>query len=378
MKTKKDSIYTPASLAASMVDSAGDLSMNPRAPVVDFAAGHGELLQAARNRWPEADFVATDIDRRAVKLLKLDGRWRVASCDFLNPRSRIRCSVLKELRSSAGLILLNPPFSCRGGTRVLASASDVGIPCSIGLAFVVNSVDYLAAGGVMVTVLPSGSLTSQKDKAGWDLVRALCEVRVMARNGHRAFHGAVVRTDIIRLVKRPKPERPFSSSERPIGAPVACGMTSVSLVRGNISMYEIQAAPKKEGVPLVHTTDLFEGTVYFNRWAANKNARVVGGPLVLIPRVGNPDRRKVIAYLGSDRFILSDCLMAIVCKTPPQASELWKCLTDNWNTIEPYYVGSGARYITVQNLASLLRHLGYSPVAIGGPIRCLGIGNAYC
>ena len=60
--------------------------------------------------------VGTDIDCRAVrKLRKVSESWRTGVCDFMNPRSRQSSPVLRSLNGRTNLVLLNPPFSCRGG-----------------------------------------------------------------------------------------------------------------------------------------------------------------------------------------------------------------------------------------------------------------------
>jgi len=129
---KIDCIYTPSALAREMVDAAG-VCLNGGHLIADFAVGSGELLIAACERWPLASIVATDIDRVETQLLKKQNSgWQIGRCDFLNPKSKNASPILRKLVDRINLILLNPPFSCRGGKRVVAMASGTSVKCSLG------------------------------------------------------------------------------------------------------------------------------------------------------------------------------------------------------------------------------------------------------
>ena len=86
------------------------------------------------------------------------------------------------------------------------------------------------------------------------------------------------------------------------------------------------------------------------------------GPMVLLPRVGQPKRSKVAKYPDPDVFMLSDCVIALMCHNSESAELLWKDLQSNWSLLEQEYVGSGARYITNHRLSGLLSRLGYFPL----------------
>src|SRR6266700_2152471 len=108
--------------------------------VVDFAAGNGNLLRAARARWPDCQVIATDTDERQVKALKrAEPSWRTGRCDFLNPRARRACRAIRGAIQAVSLVLLNPPFSCRGNrTYVVRNEANI-IRCSKAMAFVLTS-----------------------------------------------------------------------------------------------------------------------------------------------------------------------------------------------------------------------------------------------
>ena len=361
-----DRIYTPPYLAALMAKaSTARASQSEEFVVADFAAGSGELLLAAATVWPKAIMVATDIDSRLVRnLRKLFDSWRTGVCDFMNPRSRLSSPVLRRLNGRTNLVLLNPPFSCRGGKRVSATVGGATSKCSMGLAFVVNSIDYLTEGGELIAVLPVGSLTSEKDATTWSLLRRMGDTQVLKTNEPRTFARATVRTAVVRFQKRhscPKTEPPPVLNTR--SASCQDLYQPVRIVRGTTQMNEIRRGEGyADSIAFIHSTHLQDFSVSSHYKVRGCLGRCAVGPMVLLPRVGQPKRSKVAQYPNSDAFMLSDCVIALMCHSPESAELLWRDLQSNWNLLEQEYVGSGARYITNRRLSDLLTRLGYFPL----------------
>ena len=361
-----DRIYTPPYLAALMAKaSRARPSHSEEFVVADFAAGSGELLLAAETVWPQATVVATDIDPQAIRnLRKVSDSWRTGVCDFLNPRSRRSSPVLRSLDGRTNLVLLNPPFSCRGGKRVSATIGGVSLKCSVGLAFVVNSIDYLTEGGELIAVLPEGSLTSEKDATTWNLLSSMGHTQVLKTNGLRTFPRAVVRTAIVRFQKRHC--RAKAEPSPVLNTPSASCQDQhppVRIVRGTIQVNEIQRSEGyTDSIAFIHSTHLQNFTVSAHYEVRGRLGRCAIGPMVLLPRVGQPKRSKVARYLDSNALMLSDCVIALTCRSSEAADLLWNDLQANWSLLEQEYVGSGARYITNSRLSDLLLRLGYSPL----------------
>jgi hypothetical protein len=333
--------------------------------VADFAAGSGELLLAAATVWPEATMVATDIDCQAVRnLRKFSDGWRTGVCDFTNPRSRQSSPVLRSLNGRTNLVLLNPPFSCRGGKRVSARVGGLTSECSPGLAFVVNSIDYLTEGGELIAVLPQGSLTSERDAATWALLRRIGDTEVLKSNGFGTFARAAIRTAVVRFQKQhgrakaePSPGLNTCNASRQEVLP------PVRIVRGTTQMNHIQRGEGyTDSIAFIHSTHLQDFTVSSHCKVRRRPGRCAVGPMVLLPRVGQPKRSKVAKYPDPDVFMLSDCVIALTCHNSESAELLWKDLQSNWSLLEQEYVGSGARYITNHRLTGLLSRLGYFPL----------------
>ena len=316
--------------------------------------------------------VGTDIDCRAVrKLRKVSESWRIGVCDFMNPRSRQSSPVLRSLNGRTNLVLLNPPFSCRGGQRVSATAEGTTSKCSLGLAFVVNSIDYMTDGGELIAVLPQGSLTSEKDATTWALLHRMGDTEVLKNNGFRTFARAAVRTAVVRFQKHHSGIRaeasPSINTCSPSGQEL---LPPVRIVRGTTQMSEIRRGEGYTGsIAFIHSTHLQEFTISSHYKVRGSNRRCAVGPMVLLPRVGQPKRSKVARYLEPDVFMLSDCVIALMCENPETAELLWKDLQSNWSLLEQEYVGSGARYITNRKLSNLLTHLGYFSL-VGSSNNC--------
>ncbi len=375
MSDKVDNFCTPPTLASAMVGAAGIGSLGRNHYIADFAAGKGELVAVAQARWPHAKIVATDIDQNMISTLRRNAPgWQVGVCDFLNPRSRHRCLALSRLSGRANLVLLNPPFSCRGGRRVRAEALGVTVQCSIGIAFVINSVDYLAPQGTIVAVLPAGSLTSEKDSAAWELLRSLGRIDIKIRNNLHTFPGAAVHTAVLHWVKGVRGFRRKVKNVDAAGKGFIFNSDKPSslLIRGNLQMHNIPASPENGGIPLIHTTELRGGGVKFNRFVGKDNTRLIRGPSVLIPRVGNPDKNKIVSYTNDLTFALSDCVFAVVCSSPSHAIQLRDALHANWNSLKQAYVGSGAKYVTIHRLCDVLKNLGFLVTTQSNSVKLQG------
>ena len=281
-----DTHYTPSALAASLVQAASTL--RPQL-VADLAAGKGDLLLAAEHAWPTARFVATDIDPKAVRRLRqLWPSWTVGRCDLRNARSRRSCAALKNLRNSVSLLLLNPPFSCRGGTRFSVTTASGPVYASTALSFLLLAMDYLAQGGYVACILPLGCLHNEKDRGAWKQVESRFQVDVIDHCSIRTFPGAAANTVLVRLSPR-HPSAPIPPCPAVL-EPTVAHKFCVSVIRGCCPTHDMR--PDKNKPPLVHYTDLRNGRVRLNGRLGFGTYRCVTGPAVLLPRVGNSRRPK--------------------------------------------------------------------------------------
>lgn len=346
-----DTHYTPQLLARELVASAADL--HPTL-IADLAAGGGDLLLEAERIWPQASFLASDIDRGAVRRLRLlKGNWRIGRCDLRNPRSRARCSVLKDALGSVSLLLLNPPFSCRGGTRFRIETPDGDLHASAAMSFVLTAMQYLHEDGTVVAVLPSGCLHNLKDRAAWKHVRRKYSACIVADHSMRAFPSSAASTAIVRL--SPRRSRHVSLTDTR-GVEAANSNLTVRVVRGCHPMYEAKWGLR--GHVLVHSTDLRRATVHLNGRRASRSGRLVNGPAVLMPRVGQITVEKIALYRWSTPIVMSDCVIALTTLSLTQARAVQQRLVDGFLTLKSHYVGTGAPFITLDRLQIALQSIG--------------------
>ena len=140
---------------------AGQVSLSAPKIIADFAAGDGALLTAACAVWPKAKAFALDIDNLALRRLRYrNPSWSIGRCDFLSEDSRGKSIPLQAVKGNTDVILLNPPFSCRGASRFKLKLNGRELCCSKAMAFVLLATEYLAVDGQIVAILPESTFLS--------------------------------------------------------------------------------------------------------------------------------------------------------------------------------------------------------------------------
>lgn len=358
-----DQHYTPKALARELI---GAVTLDRVGMVGDFAAGDGELLRAAQERWPNAALVATDIDPPTVAgLQKSHPGWSTSRCDFTNPRSRARTLALRGAVASFDVIALNPPFSFRGGAKREVQIGDKVVSCSPPLAFLIDALAYLREGGQLVAILPHGTLSSEKDRSARLLLTESFGFDVVQTCARGAFASCTPRTAIVRLGTDVVSQDWLPILVEPI-RDVDTRVGDVSLKRGRVPVGDSQP----EGLPLAHTTELRGGELLQPRRFADSKSELVRGPAVLIPRIGKPSKTKVVVMKSRRaHVVLSDCVLAVECSTLAAAQIVQKALLMNWAVVEAMYGGTCARYLTLASLRDLLAQLGVGVLPYGLSVR---------
>lgn len=343
-----DRHYTPAELAELLADT---LALDAAtAPVVaDFASGDGGLLRAVVKRNLSAELIACDLDGAAVAAgRKRHPDWRWAACNFLRDRSTAASPVL---RAAVGLdaVVLNPPYSCRGQKTVVSHVFGHALKTSPAVAFIARSLPRLRPDGEVAVLVPAGSLTSEKDAAGWAFLRKLATVTVGARFGRTSFCAASASTAVVHLrlgasdASRAVPCQP---NFEPLGE-------LLTLYRGRVPANATRASP--DGLPLLHTTDLVgaprDGTKY------GPATHALSMPLLIVPRVGRPDVRKIRLLAEPAQVVPSDCLFALSGSLDALA-EAQERIQARWIDFAHCYTGSCAPYTTLSRLQVALDALG--------------------
>lgn len=313
-------------------------------------------------RWPQASMVAADVRGTAVNRLRARREdWRVYKCDFLRESTSGGASSLLPLEGKVDVVVLNPPFTCRGGSKWRVSTRDGLTDCSIAMAFLLTAASYLRPGGQVVAILPLGAVTSLRDQGAWQILRGAGQTRIVARIDDGQFPGYRPRTVIVRYTRgRPAGARQAqetSPSSRRRSSPVAGEV--IRLVRGQIQMHGRPSLNGGRRVRLVHTTDLrppIQGALQAV-WVPAELA-TVSGPAVLLPRVGKPDLRKVRLYLTGERIAISDCVIAALCDSSSAAHKVRQAIERRWQGVKNLYGGTGAPYLTLRALSEFLSRSG--------------------
>ena len=353
-----DSFFTPTSLAAALIARA---TLRAPAVIADFAAGDGELLRSASARWPNAHIVATDIDRNCIAKLREQNGWSACERDFLAESNGNETLLPFEAVRKCNLVILNPPFSCRGSKVWTTRLGDFAMKTSIAMAFLLRALFFLAPKGQILAILPAGCIDSQKDYLAWKVLRALCKCDILSANGHRTFPFCCPRTVSLRLSLRDKPLLMSFDSPSKNGLNSSTPRNVNILSRGNVDMVSLPQTRVKGGIPLVHTTEMKDHRAQLSRRIlASKQTRLFQGPVIFLPRVGNPRRDKIILYESRRRIAVSSCVLTISCKESRVARRIYKSLVTNWCSVEKQYTGTCARYMTLERLRELLAEFGFN------------------
>jgi hypothetical protein len=352
-----DQFYTPEIIAGALTREVRSKNVTI---VADFAVGDGSLLRAASVKWPGARYIATDVDGQVLrKIRRLYPTWETGQCDFLSTFSRSHSRVLAELGEKVSVVLLNPPFSCRGNSRWKTLVGRDSVVCSRAMAFVLNAIPYLAADGEILAVLPAGCLRSQKDRCAWEVVRRHCADTVVGVNGRGTFPGCYPRTVITHLIRHRMPQAFLGNTQGNTYPSDGQAGGQVKLYRGKFPVHDIGQDADGWVVPFIHSTDLRGNSVRQSCRKVGAQHGFVCGRAVLIPRVGKPCKTKLAVLSRPRRVVLSDCVFALVCEDDEAAVRLEKRLESNWEKVANCYSGTCAPYITVESLTALLTGMGY-------------------
>ena len=341
-----DSYYTPEDAAQKLVDKLGFVP----SVVGDFCAGGGELLRACESAFEGVKCLAVDKSKRAVRNIRAKhNEWTVSLADFLNDKDMARTGLMKE---SCDLVVLNPPFTCRGNRYRIEFDGQV-FSGGKALLFLTRAMAYVRKGGVLRAILPSGTISSERDAL---LVRHLKRVyrfRTYWRSSEISFGGKMPNVVFVDI------QKPLKQQQIVKFVPAKKFVPPSYLSRGCLNVVDagkVRRRNQGEGtLRYVHTTDLRNGEICDVEFYVPKaGRRIVSGPGVLLPRVGMPKEDKICIMPSGCHYVLSDCVIAIRCRSMRSAMQLKQSLLRHWDSYRQIYVGTGARYTTLKRLGAFL------------------------
>lgn len=336
-----DSYYTPVLLAEKLVSF---VPFGRVRSAVDFCVGDGDLLKAVGKRYDGVDMFGTDISDDAIEKLKSNcPHWQLGVCDFRDDESVSNVRFLQD--RTFDLIVLNPPFTCRGSVveRILFDGQEFRI--STAMLFLVRALQYLSEDGGLFAILPISCVYSDKDKTIWNYLKTNYYACVLDEPSRVTFSNKCSPNIAMVYVGR----YPMNECKVPTKSPFD-SLPVKKIVRGSCRMQNLEQVNSLEGFPLIHTTNIQNGTLVNLQRIKPRNNLTVDGHGVIIPRVCNPNPNKVALLDGNTRYVLSDCVIAILADSHIDAELIRDSILNNWEYFVGLYKGTGAQYTTINRL----------------------------
>ena len=338
-----DPFYTPDDLAQKVVS----LYNGPIPRLIgDFCAGDGGLLRASAIRFPQANYFANDKSKRAYhNLLKYHSDWEVRNIDFLNDKC---LHDIAHLNGAFDLLLLNPPFTCKG-QKYKIIFDGLKFSASKALLFLVRSIRFLARGGRLLAVLPIGVSISERDADLMSYLKSVYGFHIHRKISGVSFAGKepnVILAELCRPATLPA-YTPRKVRKQDYGF-LHRGTLNVVNTKNNMM--------SKKGIAFIHTTNLVGGKIVEVQTRVSPHkTKVLVGPAVLVPRVGNPNIDKVVVIGEGKKCVLSDCVIAILSSDASSAYYIKSILHARKEGYYRLYAGTGAKYITLSRFGKYLK-----------------------
>lgn len=336
-----DTYYTPTPLAEKLVAYVPVESVRS---AVDFCVGDGDLLKAVCKRFQRVAMYGTDISDEAIEKLKGDcPEWQLGECDFRDDESIASVKFLQD--RTFDLIVLNPPFTCRGSVIEKAELDGQEFRLSTAMMFLVRALRYLSEDGGLYAILPISCVYSDKDKTIWNYLKKHYNACLLDEP-HRVQFTSKCSPNIamVYVGRYPMAIRKRRNRDSFKSLPVT------DIVRGCCRMQNPSYSEKPEALPLIHTTNIQNGKLVNLRNVNPGLHLTVDGYGVVVPRVCNPNANKVALLDGQQKYVLSDCVIVIRAGSFEDAEQIRFCVLSNWPDFVELYKGTGAQYTTVDRL----------------------------
>ena len=270
---------------------------------------------------------------------KLHPRWVITHANFLQSESMEAAGIGKSYYDYFDLILLNPPFSCRGATCSTIDIDNQSFKMSTAMSFFALSIKYLSHEGTLLSILPASVAYSEKDKAIWSHLSINYNIQIV-KPPHRARFNDRCPNIILVSIDRKKASICPRPEHKHFDAPV------IDVVRGKLSMPNV---PQEDvgNLWLVHTCNLQKNSIVNVQHKISSINSIIAGPAVLIPRVGNPRIDKIVLIEKSKKYAMSDCIIAIKAASNANAKKIYDAIIENWDEFFKLYNGTGAKYTTI-------------------------------
>lgn len=336
-----DAYYTPRTLAKKLVSFIKEDNIRS---VIDFCVGDGGLLKVVTDKVPFVDVYGIDISESAIKKLSLDfPSWHLERCDFMNDKELSGLSIL--INKKFDLILLNPPFTCKGSASNKVELDGKIFKASTALTFVIKSLKYMSVQGGLYAILPISCLYSEKDQELWRYLKQSYNAYVLQEPERFNFtRRCSPNIALVYLGFKAYIHEEQRAANKPVHMPI------IDVIRGYLSMPNVLYSSSKDSVPMIHTTNLRLGRLVELKKVIPCKGKIYKGYGVAIPRVCNPSVNKVVVLDSKNAYVLSDCIIVLSTKNLNDAIIVKDYILSNWHSFTSLYQGTGARYTTLKKL----------------------------
>ena len=346
-----DSYYTPSTLADKMTSF---ISAERIKTAIDFCVGDGNLLKSLARRFSNVDLYGIDISDDALyKLGRECPDWQLCQCDFRDDEGLQLVPFLKD--KAFDLIVLNPPFTCKGSLteRIIFEGHEFKV--STAMLFLLRALRYLDQQGGLYAIVPISCVYSEKDHNAWEFLKANYNACILDEPERVYFSkNKVGKTELSvncspniaiiyaghYAVKGQDASAPVDFSSLPVTA----------VIRGCVRMQNLAYSKESKAVKLIHTTNMQNGALVNLKRIMNGTAQRIRGYGVVIPRVCNPSPTKIVLLCGDDTYVLSDCVIVLCTANERDAMIVRQYILNNWAEFASIYKGTGAQYTTLSRV----------------------------
>lgn len=338
-----DSFYTPTPLAEKLV---GYVFARHPCSAIDFCVGNGDLLKAVIKRYEWLQLYGTDISCEALQKLAVDCPDIVlGECDFRDDESIKTVPFLQNNRFD--LILLNPPFTCKGSVVEHLEFEGDDFKVSTAMFFTMRALRYLSDKGGLYAILPISCVYSEKDRKAWDYLQIHYNACVLEEPARVYFKNCAPNIVLVYAGRYPM------KAQRTTEVVDFSALPVTSIVRGCVRMQSPAYSKKCDSVPLIHTTNIKKGELVDLKKIFPGEHLKVDGFGVVIPRVCNPNPNKIALLDGTHTYALSDCVIVLRTPTMATAEQVRTHILNNWRDFITIYKGTGAQYTTLSRVRKL-------------------------
>ncbi|MDP2419484.1 MAG: N-6 DNA methylase [Hydrogenophaga sp.] len=348
-----DKYYTPPAVANRALERAQLVSK----PIVcaDTACGSGSLLIAAENVLNARYGVGIDSDPHAIQQLRrARPDWRLYVGDLLK-RNRAPPTGFPGANYGVDLLVLNPPFSL--GPRKYVTVKYLGrsVKCSVAMAHILRSFELFRPIQGAIAVVPESLLYSNTDQHARELLDHNFSFTELLQLSIYTFKGARVNSLFVQIA--PQISRRDSSIQ--INT-TQLDIIPVTVVRGGLQMHAFERSPS--GARVIHSTALRSiatgGVATISDKTSSTAKGRISGWMLLLPRVGLPNKEAFCAFYSRDEVQLSDCVIGMTFPSKLEAFCVQRRIVANWQSLLSIYKGTGARYITIARFVDWLYDVG--------------------